>query len=286
MKKIALVLGLMFMLGSSVNASSYEFSCPTNPYSTSIGLSNITGINFLAERTADMLIKNAILKDSKGKYKVDMQSYNISSLKKGIFKSLEINGKDTNTDGIYISNIKLKTLCDYNYIELDNKNNTAKFKENFLMAFALQFTQDDLINTMQSNRHYLELIRKANSIGNASKLFNIVSTSAKIQDNKMYYVMKVAIPLIKKRPEIVIQTDLKARAGEIIIDDSHLITNSFSLDMSKLDKILNYLNPLEFAMGIFEEKQAVTKVHEITIQNNTINVTGTLNVPKDVVTEQ
>lgn len=286
MKKLALILGLMLTINTAANAGTYGMTCPANPYSQSIGLSNITGINFLSEKIANAIIKKAILKDSKGKYKVDMQSYNLSSLKQGIFKSLEVTGKDTVTDGVYISNIKLKTLCDYNYIALDNKNKTATFKEDFNMAYALQFTEDDLINTMQTNRQYLEMIRKANSIGNASKLFNIVSTSAKIKDNKLYYTMKVAIPLIKKRPEIVIETDMKARNGEIVLNDSKLVTDSFKLDMSKLEKILNFLNPLEFAMGIFEEKQAVSKVQEITIQNNTVNIIGTFTIPKDVVTEQ
>ena len=101
-----------------------------------------------------------------------MQSYNIGALKKGEFKSLDIKGKNTVTDEVHISELRLKTICDYNYIEVDNKAKTTTFREPFGMTFVLKFTEDDLNNTMQGSM-YKEMIRKANSIGNTSKLFNI-----------------------------------------------------------------------------------------------------------------
>ena len=285
MRKILVILGVLLMTSGMGQAFTCDdFRCPANPYDGSFSFSNLTGVNFLAERIGNTLIKKAILKDSKGKYKVNLQSYNTTALKRGEFKSLEINGTDTVTDGIYVSKVKLKTICDYNYIEINNKENVAIFQQPFGMAYALQLTEEDLNKTMQSAA-YKEMIRKINGIGNSYKLFNISSTSVKINNNKLYYTFNAKIPLLKMNQDITIETDIRARAGQIVLNDAKLVSNNFKIDMSKLERILNYLNPLEFAMGIFDGQDAKTKIEEITIKDNMVNLTGIMAIEEGTVTD-
>lgn len=286
MKKILVLLGaIVISSGAAFSADCSSFKCPANPYSDDLSISNVTGTNFLAERIANTIIKKQILRDSQGKYKVNLESYNIAALKKGIFKSLEITGEDTVTDGIYASMIKLRTVCDYNYIEINNKEKTTTFKEDFGMAYAVQFTESDLNKTM-ANSQYTDLIRKVNSIGNTTKMFNISSTSAKIINNKLVYVMRVAVPLLNLKKDIAIQTDLKVRNGEIIIDEAELMTEAMKVDVNKLLKLVNYLDPLDFSMELMKNKDANMQVKEVSIKDNKINVSGLITVDKDVVTEQ
>ena len=286
MKKILVLLGaIVISSGAAFSADCSSFKCPANPYSDNLSISNVTGTNFLAERIANTIIKKQILRDSQGKYKVNLESYNIAALKKGIFKSLEITGEDTVTDGIYASMIKLRTVCDYNYIEINNKEKTTTFKEDFGMAYAVQFTESDLNKTM-ANSQYTDLIRKVNSIGNTTKMFNISSTSAKIINNKLVYVMRVAVPLLNLKKDIAIQTDLKVRNGEIIIDEAELMTEAMKVDVNKLLKLVNYLDPLDFSMELMKNKDANMQVKEVSIKDNKINVSGLITVDKDVVTEQ
>ena len=286
MKKILVLLGAIVISSTSAFATDCSsFKCPANPYSDNLSISNVTGTNFLAERIANTIIKKQILKDSQGKYKVNLESYNIAALKKGIFKSLEITGEDTVTDGIYASMIKLRTVCDYNYIEINNKEKTTTFKEDFGMAYAVQFTESDLNKTM-ANSQYTDLIRKVNSIGNTTKMFNISSTSAKIINNKLVYVMRVAVPLLNLKKDVAIQTDLKVRNGEIIIDEAELMTEAMKVDVNKLLKLVNYLDPLDFSMELMKNKDANMQVKEVNIKDNKINVSGLITVAKDVVTEQ
>lgn len=286
MKKILVLLGAIVISSTSAFATDCSsFKCPANPYSDDLSISNVTGTNFLAERIANTIIKKQILRDSQGKYKVNLESYNIAALKKGIFKSLEITGEDTVTDGIYASMIKLRTVCDYNYIEINNKEKTTTFKEDFGMAYAVQFTESDLNKTM-ANSQYTDLIRKVNSIGNTTKMFNISSTSAKIINNKLVYVMRVAVPLLNLKKDVAIQTDLKVRNGEIIIDEAELMTEAMKVDVNKLLKLVNYLDPLDFSMELMKNKDANMQVKEVSIKDNKINVSGLITVDKDVVTEQ
>ena len=181
--------------------------------------------------------------------------------------------------------IKLRTVCDYNYIEINNKEKTTTFKEDFGMAYAVQFTESDLNKTM-ANSQYTDLIRKVNSIGNTTKMFNISSTSAKIINNKLVYVMRVAVPLLNLKKDVAIQTDLKVRNGEIIIDEAELMTEAMKVDVNKLLKLVNYLDPLDFSMELMKNKDANMQVKEVSIKDNKINVSGLITVDKDVVTEQ
>ncbi len=286
MKKMLLILGIL--LTSVYPASAIDcgsFQCPQNPYDSGVSISNITGMNFFSEKIANIILTRQIKKDSEGKYKVNLQSYNLSALKSGKFKSLEITGENTVTDGIYASFIHLKTICDYNYIEVNNKLKTTTFKENFGMAYAVTFTEDDLNNTM-NNSVYGEMIRKVNSIGNTYKLFNIVSSSAKITGNKLFYIMNISVPLLNIKKDIIVQTDMKVRNGEIILDDANVVTENFKFDVNKLAMIINYLNPLEFSMNLFDNKYADMQVKEININNNKVNVNGIITIDKDVVTPQ
>lgn len=285
MKKLLMLMGILAISATSVYASPCDdFRCPANPYEHSYSISNLTGVNFFAEKIGNAVIKNSLTKNSKGKYKVNLQSYNTSALKKGIFKSLEIKGTDTETDGIFISSTKFKTICNYNYIEINNKLKTATFQEPFAMAYALQFTEEDLNKTMKSPA-YREMIRKINNIGNSYKLFNISSTSIKLEDNKLYYTMNATIPLLKLKQEVTVETGMKLRNGEVVLTDTKIVSDHVKLDLSKLEKVVNYLNPMEFAMKIFDDEYANTKIEEVTIKDNKINLSGILLIEAGIVTE-
>ena len=273
---------LVILIGGACQAYDFsDFRCSPNPYQNNFSYSNLIGTNFISEKIANVILKKQILKESKGKYKVNLQSYNITELKKGIFKSLEIKGTGTSTNGIYASEVKFKTICDYNYIETNNVGNTTVFKEPFGMTYLISFTEDDLNNTM-SGKQYAAIIRRANNIGNSYKLFNIVGSSAKIEDNKLYYTLNVKVPFLNAKQELTIETDVKAKGGEIILSDTKLVSESFKLDLSKFGKILNYLNPLDYSMQIFEDKGANVYVQEVSIKNNVINVAGILTIDKDI----
>ena len=50
-------------------------------------------------------------------------------------------------------------------------------------------------------------------------------------------------------------------------------------------KVFNYLNPLEYSLKVMENKDAVLNVRNVNIVNDKINITGIINVPKDVLTQ-
>lgn len=286
MKKLMLALGILILSANVTFADCLTFQCPTNPQLSNgfaRALSNATGSNFVAEKAAQSIIKSQIKKEAKGSFDVKVNSFSVPDLKAGRFKSVEITGKDIVADDVYLSYLKLKTLCDYNYIVLDPKHNTATFKEDFGMAFAASVTENDLNSTMKASG-YNNLIDEINSLGKSYNLFNITTSHVKIRNNKFMYIVQVAFPFVNTKKDIVVTADINVHNGKIIFSHTKLINDYFAMDLSKITYAMNYLNPLNFTLRILENKDADMQVKEAVIKDNQINVDGTILVLKDVVT--
>ena len=287
MKKLMLALGILLFSANVSFADCLTFQCPANPELSNgfaRALSNATGTNFIAEKAAQSIIKSQIKKEAKGSFNVKVDSFSLPDLKAGRFKGIEITGKDIVADDVYLSYLKLKTLCDYNYIVFDEKNNTATFKEDFGMAFAASLTENDLNNTMKA-AGYNALIDELNSVGGSFNLFKITTSHVKIRDNKFMYVVQVAFPFVSTKKDVVLTADINVHNGKIIFSHTKLINNYFAMDLSNAAYAINYLNPLNFTLKILENKDADMQVNEAVIKDNKINVDGTILVLKDVVTK-
>lgn len=289
MKKIISLCFMLLLTGAIVEAKTNDclFEC-TAPYGLSAAplrvISNATGSNILAEKIAQSIIKKEIRKNINGSYKVSLKSYSVADLKKGKFKSLEVQGKNLIMDGVSVSYFDAKTLCKFNYIEPDKTTNSATFKEDFWMGYNITLNESDLNSTMKTSS-YTKIIDDLNTLAKDLSFFKVDSTRVKIRNNKLYYVVRISIPFVKNPQDIVMETDLKVRNGDISFVNARIVNEKFSLDIGKLSPILNYLNPLEFSLQILESKNTTVKVQNISIVDNKINISGTIFVPKDVVTE-
>lgn len=287
MKKsiVTCILGLGFLIGmNSAQASCESYVCPQNfelTSSTSRFFSHVTGQNFLAEKIGESAIKKAIKKDTQGDFKVKLGSYSARDLKSGKFKSLEISGKDIIVDGVYISKADIKTLCDYNYI-VQQKNGDVTVMEDVPIGISIEMSEADLNKTMMS-KDYKRLLNDLNTIGGAFNIFTIDSTYIKIKNNKIYYVMKIAIPFIRGTQEVVIAADLRVKNGEITFANAELVNNHHSnTDLSKISSMLNYINPLDFSVKILENKNANLSIQNVSLEDGKILMDAHMLVLKDV----
>lgn len=289
MKKLLISVIMIMIFGLSANAQcNYtDFQCPQN-YKTSSGFSkfmgSVTGANFIARKAGESIIKKSIKNDAEGDFDVKLESFSAADLAAGRFKSLSITGKNIVSDDVYLSYLNLKTICDYNYIVLDKKNNTATFKEDFGMIFGAVMTESDINNSMQ-NKEYKYLIDEINSLGKSISLFNIQSAKVKIKNNKFMYVIKIAFPMFGMSKSVVITSDINVHNGRIIFTQTNVMNDYVKMDLSKITYLLNYLNPLNFSLRILENKDADMQIQEAVIKNDKIYVNGIITVDKDVVTE-
>ena len=283
MKKIILSFVLLLAVQGVQAQDCSTLKCPA-PYDLtsgfSRGMSTVTGQKFLSEKIGEKLVKKAIKKNiTSGDIKVNLDAYSVRDLKAGRFKSLEINGKNVDIQGVYISSFNAKTLCNFNYIANDKKGNYI-VKEDIPASFNAIITEEDLNKTMLSS-DYKRMIDDINSIGGNLNIFQITSTNIKLKNNKMYYVLKYSMPFVRKTKELVITANLKVENGQIELANTSFLNNSMALDVDKLSKLINYINPLDFSAKILENKDAKFNIETVNISNGKITIDGNMTILKD-----
>ncbi len=283
MKKIILSFVLLLAVQGVQAQDCSTLKCPA-PYDLtsgfSRGMSTVTGQKFLSEKIGEKLVKKAIKKNiTSGDIKVNLDAYSVRDLKAGRFKSLEINGKNVDIQGVYISSFNAKTLCNFNYIANDKRGNYI-VKEDIPASFNTIITEEDLNKTMLSS-DYKRMIDDINSIGGNFNIFQITSTNIKLKNDKMYYVLKYSMPFVRKTKELVITANLKVENGQIELANTSFLNNSMALDVDKLSKLINYINPLDFSAKILENKDAKFNIETVNISNGKITIDGNMTILKD-----
>ncbi len=283
MKKILLILVLLAFGQVSFAQNCQTLSCPA-PYDLTSGFSRFvsaaTGQNFLAEKIAESIIKKSINQNiQSGDINVKVNSYSTRDLKAGKFKSFEVTAKNVDVDGIYVSYFDAKTLCDFNYIA-PAQNNKYIVKENIPLTFSSIITEEDLNNTMNSP-DYKRFINDFNTIGGVCHLFKITSTSVKLQNGKMYYIVKYALPFVRQSKKVVLSANLKVENGRIVLNNTTYEGNNSTTDIDTFSRLLNYINPLDFSAKILENKDANFSVKNVNITDGKILIDGRITVLKD-----
>lgn len=282
MKKIVLIMALLTTCSVSFGANC-EYTC-VEPYdlssSTSRFFSTITGQKYLSKKIGESLIKKAVKSNIvSGDIKANLDSYSTRDLKAGRFKSIEVTGKNVNVQGIQVSSFIAKTLCPFNYVT-ETKNGDVIVKEDMPIKIEAVITEENLNNTMQSSG-YKRVVDNINSLGGNFNIFQINSTTVKIRNNKMLYIMNYSMPFVRKTKDVVISADLKVENGDIVLANTTFENSSFTLDVDKFSKIINYINPLDFSAKILENKNAKFKIENVNILDNKITVDGTMILLKD-----
>ena len=145
MKKILLVFILMlFAVNTGFAADKYSKDYLQNHRHFAI-------MNPIAESMAEHIIKSSLKKETGGKYKVKFDGYTVSSMKKGIFKNLEITGTDIVSEGITIPYVHLKSLTDYNYV--DYTKDPVEFKSDMKFQYEMMLS-DESMNTALKHSNY------------------------------------------------------------------------------------------------------------------------------------
>lgn len=282
MKKILLLLGLM-LLASPVSLANCEYSCVA-PYNMNSKfrsfMSSVSGINFATEKAAEAAIKKAITKKAENEnLRVKIDSFSSKDLKNGIFKSMSVEGENLHLNDIYLSSLKLNTLCDFNYVQEVGKD--IVFKEELPMSFEMEFSPSDINKTMKSEK-YQRIIKDLNKLGSSyAGGVKIGSTKVEIKSGKFQYIIGISIPFIKSEQKIILSSDLMVKKGKIDFKNTHIVSKAFHLDLKKTDFILNYLNPLDFSVNILENKDAKVSVNNVKIKNDRVVTDGVVVIPKD-----
>lgn len=278
MKKfLAFITSILLLSNITMAQTTYCCSVPyelSSPIARS--LTNAMGCNFVAKKTARIAIIKLLKRHSQGDYDVKINSYSAMDLKKGKFKSAEVIGKNLNVQGIYISELKMNTLCDYNWIDYSKK--PAVFYTDVPVKFNAEISEDDLNKTL-INLGYIKRIMDLN-FGGVS-FFKVDNISFKIKNSKLYLIAHLKAPLLlgDKSIKLTFSGKLNIENGKIILENVQS-ENLRNIDMSKFLDMINSMNPFDIPLDIFKGTETTMSVSDVKVIENKIYVNGIIVVKR------
>ena len=235
--------------------------------------------NPIAERIAQKVIKKAIKKETKGDYKVKLDGYTLSSMKKGIFKYLEIDGKDICTEDLEIPYMKMKTITNYNWI--DYTKNPIVFKSDINFDYEMHLSEKT-INTALKTKDYDRKLEKVNKI--AYPLFNLTDVRIRIRHDKLHIIMEYNSPVLpmKKNRTFMVSGDVSVSNGRAKITHIGFDNAYGNLPLDKVVNLVNLIDPLSFTLDLMDNKKCTGRLEEVKIQDDIIIINGKIFIKKEV----
>lgn len=235
--------------------------------------------NPVAEKIAERVIKKAIKKETKGHYKVKLEGYTLSSMKKGIFKYLEINSKNICVEDIEIPYMNMKTITDYNWI--DYTKNPIEFRSDITFNYEMHLTEET-INSALKTKDYQKTLNKVNKI--AYPLFCLTDIKVRIKNNRLHIIMEYNSPVLpaKKNRTFMVSGDLSVSNGRTKITHIGFDNAYGNLPLNKVVNLVNLIDPLSFTLDLIDNKKCTGRIEDIKIQENIIIINGKIFIKKEV----
>lgn len=223
------------------------------------------------ECLAQKVIKSSLKKETGANFKVKFEGYTLSSMKKGIFKYLEITGKDINVEGIELPYINLKTLSDYNWV--DYTQNPIMFKSDMVFQYNLKLSEKT-INDSLKNNEYQKVIKKVNKL--AYPLFTLSDVRTRIRHNKVHIIMEYNFPISpsKQNKTFMVSSGFKVNNGKIKAHNIGIDNAYGNLPIDKVTNLINLLDPLSFTLDLMDTKKCDAKIENVKIEDNMVLVSG------------
>lgn len=272
MKKIFL---LLIMLSVSVSAT---FAADKLSEDYLKNNKHFAIMNPVAESIAEHAIKSSLKKETGANFKVKFTGYTLTSMKKGVFKELELTGKDVKIDEIVIPYVHLKSLSDYNYV--DYTTNPIQFKSDMEYSYDMLLSEASL-NKALENGNYKAVLNNINNL--AYPMFQIKGVKTKIMNNKFYILTSYNFPIAPapKDKVFVASSNFEVHNGKIKAVNVNLDSAYGKISLNKVANMLNLLNPLEFTMKLLESKECNANIENVKIVDNNVKINGKIFVKGD-----
>lgn len=268
MKKVLLLImaGLLISLPAIAKTDKYSAEYLKNHKHFAI-------LNPPVEGIAQFVIRKSLKKETGANFKVKFDGYTLSGMKKGIFKYLEITGKNVVVEGIEVPFVSIKTLSDYNYV--DYTQDPVVFKSDMDFVYSIKLSEKS-VNDALKNKEYQKTIQKVNKL--AYPLFTINDVCVRIRNNKVYIIMQYNFPIspAKQNKTFMISSSFKVENGKIKAHNIGLDKAYGNISIDKITNLVNLLDPLSFTLDLMDSQKCDGKLDTLVIKDNLIQVNGRL----------
>lgn len=231
--------------------------------------------NCFAEIAVEKAIKKSLKKSTGEKFDVKFNAYTLYSLKKGIFKSIELSGDKFQVNGIDVEGLKVKSLSNYNRI--DYEKNPPVIETDMVYEYELLLTEKS-INQALEHKEYKKTLEKINK--RAYPLFVLEDAIVRIKNNKLHVILEYNFPISpsKQNKKFMVSTGLKVERNKISSTDLFIDSAYGALPPEKVANLINLLDPLTFTLNLMKTKDCNTRVENVKIIDNIIQINGKIYV--------
>ena len=264
MKKFISIL-LLFVLGSNTVFARDENLGFRGP------------LNFAQCKMLEHVVTCEIQKFMGGRAKVRFVSYGAKALRRGIFKSARMKGKDFNLDGINISRINIETITENNRLDINDLNN-VKLITDILAKYTAEIDNDD-IKTIIASKVYQNEISRINK--KLAPFLRINNSDIYCKNNRLFIKLYFTSDLIGTSFAVSVSTDIYSDGYKTGFNDIKL---SKKIQMGLSDKIIEFidvLNPVNFVVRELDDAKISTTVKSINIVDDKIQISGIIKIYKD-----
>ena len=264
MKKILILLIMLFLAVPvfAVDKTSAEYLYNKKHFAP---------MNPLVECIAQKAIKKSLKKETGAKFKVKFEGYTLSSMKAGVFKNLEITGKNVTLEGVDVPYLKFKTLSEYNRI--DYTVDPVIVKSDMEFYYELHLSEKSINDALKS-KEYKKSLQKVNK--KAYPLFMINDVRAKIKNNNVYIFMDYNFPInpVGKNKTFMVSTNFAVVNGIIKARDIGIDSAYGNMPLDKVTNLINLLDPLSFTLDVVNAKKCKGKIENVKIEDNIFQING------------
>ena len=280
-KNVVLILSLLL---SCAYAQDYYQFCSTKTPNRNIqgAISSVLGMNILSRNIIENQIERAIKKETNSKFTIKINNFFMSNILSGEFKSISAKSKRLTSDGLYLSNIKANSICNYNKVSF--KDNNLFIDENIVLKFSAQITQDDLEKTINSE-NYKKAIEKLNNDKTISKFIKITNSNVSLKGNQLLFKYELT-PKSKykfifgsKPIKLSFRADLKVIDGKVKMCNFDLNENISTYGL--LLPIVNKLNPTTWDLDFDENTKGKLDFSNVKIKDEKIYLEGFVVINKN-----
>ena len=265
---LSLILGILFTNSVCAQADKISSEYLKNKKHFSI-------LNPFVEKIAEKSIKKSLKKSTGENFAIRFDGYTLYSMKKGVFKNLEIEGDNFQINGIDVKYLKIKTLSDYNKIDYTKK--PIVINTDMVYEYELQLTENS-INQALDNKKYKDTLDKINNL--AYPLFVIKNVDVQIKNNKLVILISYNFPISPRKNDkrIKITTGLKLDRNKIVASDVDFDSSYGALPVEKVTNLINLLDPLTFTLDLMNTKKCNSRIEKVQIIDNIIKINGKIYV--------
>lgn len=286
---IALMTGFVLFSNLFVFSSPSQKvnTCPGRPYPVSNfftrNLQRFTGMNLLVSKVAENAIESNLAKMlDKGDVNLSLKGYSAMDLSAGKFKTAQLTAKNIVKDGVYISLVEAKSLCDFT--QVDRKRDPVVNISPIYVGFKSTITDTDINNTVASDQ-YQQKLR-----GVSIKLFNqdidlvdFLNLKANIIDNKIVITTDIhfnGMPNYMKLP-VKMAVGVKILDNKLRISELQMISKPLGGELKLFSNFITFQKPVLVDFNKLSQNGSSIEIKKFSIVNNKINLEGTAWLPEN-----